>query len=151
MCLDRFLSRARQDGARLKRGGAVEFVPLDVTGAEREIGDPAAGVENVDAFFHREWTRTLFALAVNRLRAACAAAERPQRFEVFQRYDLAADDSSRPTYAVLARELEMPVTQVTNELAAARREFRRLVVDVLREQCATDEEFENEARAWNIR
>jgi RNA polymerase sigma factor (sigma-70 family) len=151
VCLDRFLSRARQDGARLKRGGAVEFVPLDVTGAEREIGDPAAGVENVDAFFHREWTRTLFALAVNRLRAACAAAERPQRFEVFQRYDLAADDSSRPTYAVLARELEMPVTQVTNELAAARREFRRLVVDVLREQCATDEEFENEARAWNIR
>jgi len=36
---------------------------------------------------------------------------------------------------------------VTNELAAARREFRRLVLQALREQCATDEEFEAEARA----
>jgi RNA polymerase sigma factor (sigma-70 family) len=150
VCLDRFLSRTRQEGARLKRGGAVEFVPLDVDGVEREIGDPAAGVENVDAFFHREWTRTLFAMAVDRLKSQCDAADRDKRFEIFRRYDLAEDDESRPTYAALGRDLQLPVTQVTNELAAARRAFRRHVVEVLREQCATDEEFENEARAWNV-
>jgi hypothetical protein len=36
---------------------------------------------------------------------------------------------------------------VTNELAAARREFRRLVIAALREQCATDEEFQAESQA----
>ena len=36
--------------------------------------------------------------------------------------------------------------EVTNELAAARREFRRFVLEALREQCATDEEFDAESR-----
>ena len=36
---------------------------------------------------------------------------------------------------------------VTNELAAARREFRRHVLEALREQCATDEEFAAESEA----
>jgi hypothetical protein len=48
----------------------------------------------------------------------------------------------------LADELNLSVTDITNELAAARRDFRRLVLTVLREQCATDEEFENGARAF---
>jgi RNA polymerase sigma factor (sigma-70 family) len=151
VCLDRFVARERQDGARLKRGGGVHFVPLDFEGAERELPDPAAGIDSLDAFFHREWTRTLFALAVDRLRRRCAETGRSTRFLIFQRYDLADDDEARPTYAALAAELRVAVTQVTNELAAARRDFRRFVVEVLREQCATDDEFENEARAWNIK
>lgn len=150
VCLDRFVGRVRQERARLKRGGGVEFVAFDFDGAEREVADPAAAVEDVEAFFHREWMRTLFALAVARLRARCGELGRPARFAIFERYDL-RDDPDRPTYAALARELQLPATQVTNELAAARREFRRLVVDVLREQCASDEEFENELRAWNVR
>ena len=57
------------------------------------------------------------------------------------------DEGRRPTYAELARQSGLSVSEVTNELAAARREFRRLVLDTLREQCATDEEFEAESRA----
>ena len=36
---------------------------------------------------------------------------------------------------------------MTNHLAAMRREFRTLVLDALREQCASDGEFRAEARA----
>jgi len=35
---------------------------------------------------------------------------------------------------------------VTNELAWARRAFREIVLDLLREVCATDDEFRAEAR-----
>jgi hypothetical protein len=58
------------------------------------------------------------------------------------------DDSaaSRPTYAALARDLGLRVTDVTNELAWARRAFRGIVLDGLRGVCATDEEFRAEAR-----
>ena len=66
---------------------------------------------------------------------------------MFQQYDLVPDDRDRPTYADLARRLGLSPTDVTNELAAARREFRRLVLEALREQCASDEEFEAETRA----
>ena len=46
----------------------------------------------------------------------------------------------------LAAELGIPVTQVTNYLAFARRELRRLVLERLQTLCATDEEFRLEAR-----
>jgi len=147
-CLDRFVANARQERRRLKRGGGVELVPFDFEAAERELqrqhGD---GVQELDRFFHREWLRSLFSLACDRLRRACASSGRPARFTIFERYDLADDESVRPTYAALASELALSVTDVTNELAAARREFRRLVMTVLREQCATDEEFAHEVRA----
>ena len=48
--------------------------------------------------------------------------------------------------AQLASELAIPVTQVTNYLAFARRELRRLLLERLRSLCATDEEFRLEAR-----
>ena len=40
----------------------------------------------------------------------------------------------------------LSVTDVTNELAWARRAFREIVLDTLRGLCATDEEFRAEAR-----
>ena len=148
-CLDRFVANARQESRRLKRGGAVEFVPFDFAAAESEFQRQHAGdaVQELDAFFQREWLRSLFAIAVDRLRLQCDASGHARRFTIFERYDLADDESTRPIYTALASTLAISVTDVTNELAAARREFRRLVLDVLREQCATDEEFQHEARA----
>ena len=147
-CLDGFVANARKADARLKRGGAVRLIPIDFTEAERELQQQAINlVDDFDAYFRREWLRSLFASAARRLEEACAARGRRDRFAVFEQYDLAPDDRDRPTYADLARRLGLSPTDVTNELAAARREFRRLVLEALREQCASDEEFEAEARA----
>ena len=146
-CLDGFVANARQADARLKRGGHVALVPIDFDEAERELRHQAINaIDDFDAYFHREWLRGLFATAAIRLREACAARGRADRFTLFQAYDLAGDDSPRPTYADLARRLGLSTVDVTNELAAARREFRRFVLEALREQCATDEEFEAEMR-----
>jgi hypothetical protein len=41
----------------------------------------------------------------------------------------------------------LAATDVTNYLAFARREFRRCVLDQLREMTASDEEFRREAQA----
>ena len=149
-CLDRFVANTRQESRRLKRGGDVEFVPFDFAAAEHELQQQHVGnaAQELDAFFHREWLRSLFGVAVDRLRALCDENGRSVRSTLFERYDLADEDSTRPTYASLAGELDVSVIDVTNELAAARRDFRRLVLTVLREQCATDEEFENEARGF---
>jgi hypothetical protein len=57
------------------------------------------------------------------------------------------DASPRPTYAGLAGELGIPVTQVTNFLALARREFRAIVLEQIRELSVDEVEFRDEARA----
>jgi RNA polymerase sigma factor (sigma-70 family) len=147
-CLDGFVANARKADARLKRGGGVTLVPMDIDEAERELRRHApSAIDDFDAYFHREWLRSLFGAAAVRLRDACAARGRPERFQAFEQYDLAGDDADRPTYGELARRLGLSAAGVTNELAAARREFRRYVLEALREQCPTDEEFDAEARA----
>jgi RNA polymerase sigma factor (sigma-70 family) len=147
-CLDGFVANARKADARLKRGGGVTHVPIDVDEAERELREQGPNaIDDFDAYFQREWLRGLFTAAAARLRDACAARGRHERYTVFEQYDLAEDEGERPTYGELAERLGLSRTDVTNELAAARREFRRFVLDALREQCATDEEFDAESRA----
>ena len=69
-------------------------------------------------------------------------------FALFERYDLeGAEAHDRPTYAQLAADHGLPVTQVTNHLHWARRELRAAVLDKLREITASEEEFRSEARA----
>jgi hypothetical protein len=69
-------------------------------------------------------------------------------FTLFERYDLqGADDPDRPSYAQLAGDTGLPVTQVTNHLHWARREFRAAVLVTLCEITASEAEFRAEARA----
>jgi len=147
-CLDGFVANERQSARRLKRGGGAEHVSLDFAGAEAELGrqaPPESG--DMDEYFHREWVRSLFGLAVEALRRRCAEAGKSAPFALFERYDLDGPDAARrPSYADLAREMGIPETQVTNHLAWARREFRRLVLETLEEATGSEEEFRAEAR-----
>jgi RNA polymerase sigma factor (sigma-70 family) len=147
LCLDGYASNAHKAERRLKRGGAVVMVPLDFTSAEGEISRHEPSVlPDVEELFYREWARVLFQRAVDALRKETAASGRAVMFEVFRQYDLAESADERPTYAAIGSTLGLPVTTVTNHLAAMRRRLRQLVLDHLRELTMTDEEFEAEAR-----
>jgi DNA-directed RNA polymerase specialized sigma24 family protein len=146
-CLDGFVSNERASARRLKRGGGAAVLPLDFAEAEAEVSGSAAWPEaGVEELFRREWVRGLFAGAVADLRDECRASGRAARFALFERYDLDPPPEGRPTYAQLAEEFSLPVTQVTNYLAAARRDFRRLVLERLRAATGSEEEFRAEAR-----
>jgi RNA polymerase sigma factor (sigma-70 family) len=154
VCLEGFVSHEREAAGRLKRGGGATVLSLDFDSAEDELRreEPAAP-DDVDAYFQREWVRSVFGLVVAALRARAAAAGKEAALRVFERYDLGvgagagAADEKRPTYARIAEELSLPVTQVTNHLAWARAEFRRLALETLASITATEEEYREEARA----
>ena len=147
VCVDGFAANVRKAEGRLKRGGGVAAVPLDFQTAEGEIVRHELAVPaDVDELFYQEWVRALFGHAVDDLRAWASSTGREVMFEVFQRYDLAAAEEDRPTYAVLARELHLTPATVTNHLAAMRRHFRRHVLERLRDLTTSDEEFEAEAK-----
>jgi hypothetical protein len=50
------------------------------------------------------------------------------------------------SYARLAEQFNLTTTQVTNYLAAVRRNFREHALDSLRGLCGSDAEFKREAR-----
>ncbi len=147
-CLEAFLSKDHEAAHRQKRGGGVQIESLDFARADADLAAHLrSDGEDPETWFRREWTRALFADAVERLRVECEAADRLRAFEAFVRYDIDGPDApERPTYAALARDLGMPVTEVTNQLAWARRTFRAGVLEAIRAFCATDEEFRAEAR-----
>jgi RNA polymerase sigma factor (sigma-70 family) len=148
LCLDGFVANERKAAGRLKRGGGSVPLSLDFTGAEEELGrQGAAAVLDPEEYFHREWVRALFARAVETLRRRCEASGHGLRFALFERYDLEEGEAgARPTYAALAAEHGVTPEKVTNELSAARRELRAVVLESLRELTGSEAELRAEAR-----
>jgi RNA polymerase sigma factor (sigma-70 family) len=148
LCLDGYVSNERKSATRQKRSPGAAMLSLDFEGAEGELETrEVADSVSPEDYFRREWIRALFATSLERLRRKCAAKGREIPFQLFARYDVDPDPEGRPTYADLAAEFSVPVTTVTNHLFWARREFRRLVLDQLRELTGSDREFREEARA----
>jgi len=151
VCIDSFVSNEQKASRTQKRGGTIPHVALDFAAAEEELGgtamDPAAipSPESLEEFFEKEWVRALFSLAVEDLRQFCLERQRERTFKLFEAYDLEGDDTV--SYEQLAKEFFISVTDVTNALAWARREFRRITLARLRELCGSEEEFQREARS----
>src|SRR5882757_5726188 len=151
VCVDSFVMNEDKAGKRQKRGGNIPHVVLDFDAAEEELGatviDPAkiASAESLEEFFEKEWVRSLFALAVEDLRKLCELRERTRTFHLFEAYDLEGNEKS--SYEQLSKDYGISLTDVTNALAWARREFRKIALDRLRELCGSEEEFHREARA----
>ena len=145
-CLDGFVANERKAGNRLKRGGDMDHYQLDFAAAEDELAAHASSSLSPEDYFHREWVRWMFTLAVDAFRQRCDDLDRSLHFQLFERYDL-SDDDREVSYASLAMEFNLDTATVNNYLAAARRDFRRIVLEKLREITATDEEFRTEARS----
>jgi DNA-directed RNA polymerase specialized sigma24 family protein len=147
VCADGYASKRRRAERALKRGGGAVVTGLDFRTAEGEVRalDPADPADPDEAF-RRETVRALFERALERARAELEEAGKLAHWRLLERCDLEPADA-RPSYATLAAEAGVPVTTVTNRLAAARRVFRRHALELLRDLCGSDAEFREEARA----
>ncbi len=146
-CVDGMVANVRKAATRLKRGGNLQILPLDFATADEELRQVETSQHtDLEQLFEREWVRSLFTLAVDDLQAQCRASGKLTQFALFERYDLNPAEDARPSYAGLAEEFHLPVTQVTNFLSFARSEFRRHVFARLRRITGSETEFRSEAR-----
>lgn len=141
LCVDGFVGHARESASRLKRGGGATMVPIDVEVVERELASESGGTP--EDIFHREWQRQMFALGVEDLRQVARDAGKQTSFAIFEAHDLADEP---PSYARLADDFGVTVATVTNHLAWARRELRRLVLARVESLTASPAEFAREVR-----
>jgi RNA polymerase sigma factor (sigma-70 family) len=140
MAVERFAANQHAASNRQKRGGDIQFEPVE---------DQAIPTESPGQIFEREWQRQLFALALDDLRAHCDASGKQIQFRIFEAYDLALNEAERPSYAGLAVRHNIPETAVTNHLAWARRTLRGLVTERLRGVTCGDAELRREmSRLW---
>ena len=136
MAVERFAASEHAAANREKRGGGIEFEPVE--------DQAVAAAESPEDVFEREWQRQLFALALDDLRAHCAACGKQRQFEIFAAYDLA--EAGRPSYASLAARHGIAEAAVTNHLAWARRMLRQFVTERLRGVTAGERDLREEMR-----
>jgi DNA-directed RNA polymerase specialized sigma24 family protein len=150
ICVDRFVANELRNAQRLKRGGGAPFAEFldDGAGEEFPSVDPASvssEVERDDAVFAEAWVHSLITRSVEHLQRALESTGRKLQFAVFAAYDLNRTESGDvPTYAQVAQAHAIPITQVTNYLAVARREFRRVVLEELRNVTASEQELRDD-------
>lgn len=138
-CVDRYVIDEHRRASAARRGGLNAHV--DFAHAEAELtrahGDPA------DAF-DAEWLRHIMQLALDRLDRDLGARGKPVHAALFRALHTGDE---QPTYAEVAARFGITHTDVTNWLFVARREFRRVALELLRELTLDDDDFAAEARA----
>jgi len=146
VCVDGLVMNEDKAAQRLKRGGDVALLPLALESSEGEwMQLPIAAPRTPEEIFTREFARSLFGLAIDRLRRECLAKGKSLHFQLLELYDI-EEGGKELTYDDVARRFGLKATDVTNYLAYARREFRRIVLEELRTMTATEEEFRREAQ-----
>jgi RNA polymerase sigma factor (sigma-70 family) len=146
VCVDRMIANEDKAARRLKRGGEIEFQALDFESAEGELCHiDIPSPDRVEEFFEREWTRSVFSQSVGRLKVECEERGKQLHFRLLEFYDI-EEAGKELTYEQVAQQFELKTTDVTNYLAYARREFRRIVLEQLREMTGSDEEFQRESQ-----
>lgn len=148
VCLDGFVSNARQAAGREKRGGGAATLSLDFASAEADLASRLpADTADPETLFEREWVRAFLEDGLNALRERCAASGHEVHWQIFMRYDVEEHPvGAQLSYADLAAEFALPVTQVTNHLHWARKEYRQLVLERLHDLTIDEREFRAEAR-----
>ena len=145
VCVDGLVANTAKAAMRQKRGGDTLVLSFDFEEVRDELERCLPVAESPETLFEREWARSVFGTSVARLRERLTTAGKGGHWTLLERYDLDAG-AERPSYAALARELGIAVTDVTNRLAFARRELRQTVLEVVRELTASEDEFRQEVR-----
>ena len=144
-CLDGFIANEQKAAVRQKRGGDAIMLSLDYESAEGELKQvEIADSQNTEEYFEKEWVRGFFDFCLMELKRNSEAKGKLLQFHLFERYHMEGVEGI--TYDVLASEFGISVSNVTNYLAAVRREFRKIVLDRLRQLTTSDEEFAREAK-----
>ena len=147
VCVDGLVMNTDKAAQRQKRGGDVAILPLDFASAEGELLElPITGAGGPEEFFAKEFARSLFGLAVDRLRNECEMRGKSLHFQLLELYDI-DEGGKQLTYEEVAKRFGIKATDVTNNLAYARREFRRIVLEEIHTMTGSEDEFRREALA----
>jgi hypothetical protein len=111
--LQNFLSNQARRACRLKRGGQVEFVYLDLKSAEDRYAQKEP-VEDLtpEKIFDARWAMALLGEAKNRLRQESVVGGKAKIFEALKAFSDPFNTENLPSYEEAAHRLEMSVAAV---------------------------------------
>lgn len=82
-CFKNFLKDEWEKGKAIKRGGGVEFVPLNPEAAEERFVGESADL-NLEQHYDRDWAQSLMSQALDRLQQDYSQSGKEARFQALQ-------------------------------------------------------------------
>ena len=140
--LSHFLANEWDKARAQKRGGAVQFVPLQLDNAETRYGHEPADPVTPEQCFERRWALALLDEVLNRLRQEQVAAGAGALFDTLKPC-LAGTRQAQP-YAALAAELGMTEGAVKVAVHRLRHRYRQLLREEIANTVATPGEVDEE-------
>jgi RNA polymerase sigma factor (sigma-70 family) len=142
--LKNFLSKARHREMTIKRGEGRPLVSLeDLLACERTDQEPADKL-SADRIYERRWALTLLEQVLARLRAEYDAAGKLPLFDRLK--ELLAGESSQPSQAKIADELQMTENAVKQAFHRFRYRYRQLLHEEIAHTVAAPDDVEDELR-----
>ncbi len=140
--LSHFLANEWDKARAQKRGGAIQFVPLQLDDAETRYGQEPADPVTPEQCFERRWALALLDEVLNRLRQEQAATGATALFDKLKPC-LAGTSQAQP-YAALAADLDMTEGAVKAAVHRLRHRYRQLLRDEIANTVASSEEVDAE-------
>jgi RNA polymerase sigma factor (sigma-70 family) len=144
--LKHFLADEYDRSRALKRGGGIEFVPIDVALAESRYSLEAAGQSAPDAAYDRAWALAVLDLGLGRLREEFALSGRAVLFDGLKPFLIG--DRGDLTFAQVAERLRITEGAAKMTVTRMRQRFRALVRQELAQTVVTSAELEEELQAF---
>ena len=142
--LKNFLSKARHRELTVKRGEGRPLVSLeDLLARERTDQEPSHKL-SPDRIYERRWALTLLEQVLTRLRAEYGAAGKLPLFDLLK--ELLAGESSQPSQAKIAAEMQMTENAVKQAFHRLRHRYRQLLHQEIAHTVAAPEDVEDELR-----
>jgi RNA polymerase sigma factor (sigma-70 family) len=139
-----FLANEWHKARAQKRGGGVQWVPLQLDSAETRYGQEPMDPLTPEQIYERRWAVGLLEDVLKRLRAEHVLAGSTELFETLKPCLLGARESQ--PYAILAVKLSLTEGAVKTAVHRLRRRYRELLHEAVAQTVATPEEVDDELR-----
>ncbi len=145
--LRHFLAKEKRAEGAWKRSPREGLLSLGQLGVDEGGFDvPAGASADPEHQFMEDWKRAVVNAAIDDLRERGRKTGKEPIVEAFIAYDVDRVPDEKLTYEELGRRFGLSVTQVTNGLHWARKEFKEAFRRELRQLVASDEDLSAEAQ-----
>ena len=140
-----FLAGEWRKDKTLKRGGAVEILPLDFDSAEESYGLEPSHELSPEAIYERRWALGLLERAVTDLQSQYAKAGNPELFDALKGF-LGDEDDVLP-YSELSRRLGQSEGTLRTAASRLRSRWRKRLRELVAETVHEESEVQDELRS----
>jgi RNA polymerase sigma factor (sigma-70 family) len=116
----------------LKRGGKIEFVPLDFESGEERYSDEPADILNAEKIFDARWALTLFNHALDRLQQEYSSQGKSGVIDTLRPFLDPSNSKRLPSYEEVADQLRLSLGGLKNLIHRLRQRHK----EILREEVA---------------